>query len=304
MITFCRKSFIKNVFNGQIRCKSANSVSLSYNKITGCVTTSNDSLPPVLIFHGLFGTKNNWKSISKAISSKTGRTVYSLDLRNHGSSPHTSGTDSTLIGMANDIELFLDDNHYKTATLIGHSLGGRTVLQFAYLWPERVEKLIAVDISPLPTIPQQFFTKTTFIDELSKSIENISNDLNMSSARKQVDDRLKPLITDAFIRGFFLMSLHKNEESEKLFWKFNLNSIKHMLENEYINKIEIKIPFNGPSLLVHGQQSDYVKKDDYNAIRELMPNVQIVSIPETGHYLHIEKPNHFIDCVISFMKLS
>ena len=107
--TICKKRWL-----------SDNSVRLSYHNITPLNSKSNGEKCPVLIYHGLFGSKNNWKSISKSIASKTGRSVYAFDLRNHGLSPHTSGADSTLQGMANDIKLFLDEHNYKKASLIGH----------------------------------------------------------------------------------------------------------------------------------------------------------------------------------------
>jgi len=110
-----------SVFRGQSRGLS-DGVRLSYYSVTAINSNhqSNDTSVPVLIFHGLFGGKNNWKSISKAIASKTGRTVYSFDLRNHGSSPQSSGSDMNLIGMSNDIKLFLDENNLEKASLIGH----------------------------------------------------------------------------------------------------------------------------------------------------------------------------------------
>ena len=113
----------RKCFNHWIRQKcrfSDNQIRLSYYNITPINSNEGQNKPPVLIFHGLFGSKNNWKSISKAIAAKTGRSVYAFDLRNHGSSPHTPGSKSTLRLMANDINLFMDENNYPTATLLGH----------------------------------------------------------------------------------------------------------------------------------------------------------------------------------------
>ncbi len=122
----CVKMFVlnKNLFaiNGQIRKLSDNSVRLSYYCLTPINSQFNNKKEsfPILIFHGLFGSKNNWKTISKSMASKTGRSVYAFDLRNHGSSPQTSGIDSHLMAMSNDIKLFLDQNNLEKASLIGH----------------------------------------------------------------------------------------------------------------------------------------------------------------------------------------
>lgn len=93
------------------------SVPLSYIKIGDVCDTSE---PPLLIFHGLFGNKNNWKSIGNQISNRTRNLVYSFDLRNHGESPHVDGDCSDLQAMANDIFLFMDNENIPKANILGH----------------------------------------------------------------------------------------------------------------------------------------------------------------------------------------
>lgn len=63
-------------------------VKLSSHKVEGTELANED---PIIISHGLFGSKNNWRGLARRISEATKRTVYAVDLRNHGDSPHTDG---------------------------------------------------------------------------------------------------------------------------------------------------------------------------------------------------------------------
>jgi len=97
---------------------SGKAVKLAYN--TASPRDGDSGKTPLLIYHGLFGSKVNWKSLSSQFASLTKRQVYAFDLRNHGDSPHTSGEDATLQCMAKDIELFMDENRLDKAALLGH----------------------------------------------------------------------------------------------------------------------------------------------------------------------------------------
>lgn len=108
----CKRSLI-------IPCAQiSNAVKLSYSKVEPQLL--NDTKSPILIFHGLFGNKKNWRSLSKPIADETKRNVYLFDLRNHGDSEYVDGKQSNLNAMADDIKLFLDQNEIQKACLIGH----------------------------------------------------------------------------------------------------------------------------------------------------------------------------------------
>lgn len=89
---------------------------------------------PVLFLHGLFGNKNNWRSIARNVSVATGRNSYCLDLRNHGDSLHTHPKESGVLASASDVKYLLDREGLSSCILAGHSLGGRIAMQFAALF--------------------------------------------------------------------------------------------------------------------------------------------------------------------------
>ena len=100
---------------------------------------------PIVILHGLFGSSDNWLTQAKLFS-EAGYKVFTVDLRNHGMSPHDSEFDYK--AMVHDLEEFFDDHDLSNATLIGHSMGGKAAMNFALVHPDKIERLIIVDIAP------------------------------------------------------------------------------------------------------------------------------------------------------------
>lgn len=132
------KSFISRLFNrrsfskfGKNDISLPNPLKLSFSQLSP-PNGPNDLKNPVLVYHGLFGSKNNWRYLSRTISERTGRKVFAFDLRNHGESPHSD--ELTNLGMASDLKYFMDQESIDKSVLVGHSLGGKAVIQFALLF--------------------------------------------------------------------------------------------------------------------------------------------------------------------------
>lgn len=104
----------------------------------------------LVVCHGLFGSKQNWRSLARGMAKKFGVPIYAVDLRNHGNSPHVA-EGMTYYDMALDLIKFFKDHNLKDAALIGHSMGGKAVMSFA-LHPEMpsdaLQYLVSVDMSP------------------------------------------------------------------------------------------------------------------------------------------------------------
>ena len=103
----------------------------------------------LVVVHGLYGSKQNWRALAKAMARDFGVPVYALDLRNHGESPHA---DSMVYrDMASDVHRFLEDHSLSDVALVGHSLGGKVMMTYALdpaYRPSRVSRLVSVDMSP------------------------------------------------------------------------------------------------------------------------------------------------------------
>lgn len=73
--------------------------------------------------------------------------VIVFDAKNHGDSPHSN--EFNYQSMAKDVLQLVKHLKLTNFSLMGHSMGGRTVMVFALTHPEMIEKLIVVDVSPI-----------------------------------------------------------------------------------------------------------------------------------------------------------
>src|SRR5687768_12491716 len=99
---------------------------------------------PVIILHGLLGSLDNWQTFARKLSADF--KVFTVDLRNHGKSPHSD--EHSFPAMVADLVEFFNEHQISKAHIIGHSMGGKVAMQFAITHPEMVLKLIVVDINP------------------------------------------------------------------------------------------------------------------------------------------------------------
>ncbi|GBP94080.1 hypothetical protein EVAR_98889_1 [Eumeta japonica] len=150
-------------------------VDLAYASYETTASTNSSNKPPLVILHGLLGSKNNWNSMSKAIHRTIGRKVISIDARNHGDSSHSSHHSY----MA-DVMNLLKKLELSKVSVLGHSMGGRTAMVLALLCPDLVSSLIVVDISPVKTSPQ-IYSMVNLFDAMSAV--SIRSGIAMSKAR-------------------------------------------------------------------------------------------------------------------------
>jgi pimeloyl-ACP methyl ester carboxylesterase len=238
--------------------------------------------PFVVILHGLLGSSGNWRSIARSLG-ETHR-VYSLDLRNHGASPHVDTM--TYQDMADDVRGFLDERGIDAATVIGHSMGGKTAMVLALDAPERVQRLVVVDIAP--TVSHQDHGPTlTAMTAL---------DLRRIGRRADAEAMLEASIPDAAMRMFVLQNLASSPEG--FAWRINLAGIAASMPALLDFPVDPATqPYTGPTRFLRGANSDYVRPADEATIRALFPHAEIVTIEGAGHWVHAEQPARFLEAL-------
>ncbi|MCB0278682.1 MAG: alpha/beta fold hydrolase [Calditrichaeota bacterium] len=240
--------------------------------------------PDIIILHGLFGSGDNWQSVAKQLSSSY--RVHLPDLRNHGQSPHSIEMSYPL--MAADIKEYVEQEFLSHVVLVGHSLGGKTAMQFAADYPEFLEKLVVVDIAP-KRYPDHHSSIINALLEL---------DLTNTSSRSELDKRLSASISELAVRQFLLKNLKRNDRSG-FEWQMNIEGIQAnydalMLAPELRGTIPV------PALFIYGQLSSYVSEDDKEMIKQYFPRVEFHSI-KAGHWVHAERPDEFLDILTQFL---
>lgn len=242
---------------------------------------------PMLILHGLFGMGDNWKTIGKRFAEEAGFQVHLIDQRNHGRSPHTETWNYEV--MAEDIKDYIDKNDLKDIVLIGHSMGGKTGMHFAVKYPDLITTLIVVDIAPKPYPPHH----QTIINGLT-ALEK-----EELTSRRGADEKLSASIDDWGTRQFLLKNLYWKEKG-KLAFRMNLPVIRDNIE-EVGKAIGEDERFEGWTLFVKGENSDYIQEGDEELIENHFPDSQLLPISGSGHWIHAEKPDALFDSVTEFI---
>lgn len=254
---------------------------------------------PLVICHGLFGQKQNWHSVAKAMQRRLACTIYAVDLRNHGES---SWADSmTYDEMSGDVVEFLksltEETGFSQCRLLGHSMGGRVAMRLAVhpSWQGFVERLIIEDVSP-KAYGSDFAAHVTF-----RRYIHAMAALDMAKSRKTLLHELEEIIPDLTTRQFLLTNLEHTDKGGRSRWRCNLKAIDKNLETI----LRYSLPpgsYNGPTLFCYGEKSDYVKKADRAEIGTYFPNARFAGIPNAGHWIHAEQPAAFIECVCEFLE--
>lgn len=260
-------------------------------------TDDTSSLPPLVILHGLLGSKNNWNSMSKAIHKTTGRKVISIDARNHGDSKHSP--QHTYLHMAHDVIKLLKKLEISKVSVLGHSMGGRTAMVLSLLCSDLVSSLIVVDISPVKTSPQIFSMANLFDAMVAVSIRS---GIAMSKARKLADEQLKPVIPDVNLRNFLITNLVQTNNGSYA-WRVNIPALKENFQQSIATfPASLKgLQYAGPTLFIGGSLSDYIGKSDLPEIQEYFPLADLIFIEGAGHWVHSQKPEKFLEIVCKFL---
>ncbi|GAB2195839.1 alpha/beta fold hydrolase [Sessilibacter sp. MAH4] len=241
---------------------------------------------PLVMVHGLFGSLENLAGIAKLLSDSF--SVYSIDLRNHGRSPHSD--QMTLADMAGDIVEFLDSQNIDSAYLFGHSLGGKAMMELALSAPERAKKVVVGDIAPVDYVVPRH-------EHIFAGLNAV--DIDSVIARKDVDDVLANFIKEPPVRSFILKNLYKTE-SGHFAWRANVKALQvnysHIIganrsDKQYLN----------PILFLKGEHSDYLLPEHRPEVAKRFPNADLKVVTGTGHWLHAEKPNMVARLTATFL---
>ncbi len=242
---------------------------------------------PLIILHGLLGMLDNWQTQSKKYA-EAGFKVYALDQRNHGKSPHSETFNYA--AMAEDVLTFLREHNIRSVHVLGHSMGGKTAMQFALTHPDFVDRLVVVDVAPR----RYEIAHDQILDAMC------SLKLGTLTTRHEADLALAQRLPDYRVRQFVLKNLTR-DEAGRLKWKVNLSIIKRHYP-EIADDITVEGRFDKPVLFVKGGASPYIRFDDGPRIQQLFPKSSIVTIPGAGHWVHADRPDEFAHAVLTFLR--
>lgn len=241
---------------------------------------------PLIILHGLFGMLDNWQTLGKRFAEHF--TVFLVDQRNHGRSPHLPDIDYPLL--AADLAGFMEQNWVYKAHILGHSMGGKTAMQFALNHADMVDKLVVVDIAP------RLYSRRhlTIFEAL------LALDLQQLTDREEVEKILRLKIDEEGTLQFLMKNLGRDKHGR---FRFKMN-----LEALYQNYDKLLAPVSGtdtfdhPALFIRGGKSEHITDDDFPKIREMFPQAELATVAGAGHWVHADAPDELFGLVMSFFK--
>ncbi len=240
---------------------------------------------PLFVLHGLLGCSDNWHSVARALGRRF--TVVVPDLRNHGRSFHHESF--TYAELMDDVVRLMSRFGVTQAPVIGHSMGGKLAMNLALTQPERVARLIVVDIAPRSYPPLHTEILTAMLGA----------NLATAKRRSDVEAQLAACVPDARIRQFLLKNLARRRRGG-FRWRANIAS----LQRHYAHVLDAQqsgTPFTQPTLFLRGGRSDYIESGDLDGIVALFPKAVVETVTKAGHWVHADTPEAFVRAVLTFL---
>ncbi|HBR92546.1 MAG TPA: alpha/beta hydrolase [Opitutae bacterium] len=247
----------------------------------------NPGAPVLVVLHGLLGSSRNWSTIGRTLQDRFD--VHVLDLRNHGSSPHSDAMRWS--EMCEDLQAYLDLHELESIELMGHSLGGKVAMRYACERPEVVERLMIVDIAAKPYPP--------YHDNEFRAMKRIP--VAELANRKEAEELLEPMVLDWALRQFLLTNLAHDEASGTFRWQVNLEALHASLPHIRQNSLLETDRYEGPVLLVRGANSDFIDDDDANEMLHWFPHLHEEMVPSAGHNVHVENRKGFLEVLDAWL---
>lgn len=253
----------------------------------------------LIILHGLYGSGDNWLTTARQLAENF--RVHLPDQRNHGDSPHHE--DHSYEAMVEDVVEYIGEHTVGSPIILGHSMGGKTAMWLSILHPELTSALIVADISPVS------YAQVTSPSRLINQHLNIVNamhslDFSQVKTRQQIDQELAAYIPIEKIRQFLIKSIDRGKNGTYK-WKLNINALSNYLP-EIMKGIDIEkhataINPDMPVLFIKGELSEYIPDSDFEQIKKLYPQAEFETIFDSGHWIHAEKPEAFLNVVKAFL---
>jgi pimeloyl-ACP methyl ester carboxylesterase len=254
--------------------------------------------PALLFIHGLLGSRRSWRHLVGKLDRH--HRVLAPDLFGHGASAKPIG-DYSLGAHAATLRDLLDHLEVDKVTLIGHSLGGGIALQFCYLFPGRVERLVLVssgglgrDVSPLlrlATLPgAEWVLPVVASSWVRKSTDTATELLQRAGWRPN------PMLAE----GWYGLGSLREADTRRAF----LATARAVIDpgGQTVTAREFLPLISGvPTLIVWGSNDRIIPVSHAMAAHQTMPASQLEIFEQAGHFPHLDQPTRFANVLRTFI---
>lgn len=250
--------------------------------------------PAMLLAHGLRGHAHSWDDVAAAFCGDYH--VLALDQRGRGDSDWAKDGDYTTAAYVADLAGFVQALNLDNFILVGHSMGGRNAMAFAGRYPEKVAKLVIVDVGP--TLDSRGSAR---IAAEIKSVPEEFDDFAAALAYMQAQNRF----ATAEVMQRRVRYATKELPDGKVGWKYD-RLIREQRRNGTAPPAEDLWPalpnITCPSLIVRGAETDLLGRETAERMLATLPNPALVEIPRAGHMVFEDNPADFIAAVRDFLR--
>lgn len=253
------------------------------------------SHPPLMILHGLWGASENWLRVSSGLSAKYH--VIIPDLPNHGQSPHIAEHDyETLSGYIH--EFITQLNLSEPLHIIGHSMGGKILMNLLLKWPELISKAIIIDIAP------KDYRNCKEIERHAQLINYMcATPIGTISERSVILRQIREHFPEEELYQLLAKNIRRKKKEDRFEWKINTNAIQKSLEMILSWHPASDKAYPLPVLFIKGEKSGYINEtEDIPAIRQIFPAACFRTIPEANHAIHADHPQELTNCILNFLQ--
>lgn len=260
-------------------------------------------LPPIVMLHGLFGSKQNFSSVAREITKKTDHQVFGVDLRNHGQSSHANPHDYTT--MATDVIAHIREKAWNDVILVGHSMGAKVAMLVGLHEPSLVSKLVVIDNMPRAhTLSPNFHNDLVGMCQVEAQAHELAEKPPGIRATK-IESILTNHEPDPRVRFFLLTNIKridkKSDQKHLLIFRV---PVLNFLKDDVLAKLgdwpQVEAKFDKPVLVMAAKHSEFVKKEHYSQFDEYFSQVEIQEF-DCGHWIVSDEPEKFVKSTVEFI---
>jgi pimeloyl-ACP methyl ester carboxylesterase len=256
--------------------------------------------PVVLLVHGMAGSAATWKHVIPALAQRF--TVVAPDLLGHGESGKPRRGEYSLGAHANVLRDVLHVLGHDRATVVGQSLGGGLVMQLAYQFPERCERLVLVGSGGLGrevsvilralTFPGAEYAFPLVCQPMFRDACN-----RVASVLYRVGVRAAPSVEEVW-RSYCSLA---DPDTRRAFFR-TLHAVIDLGGQSVTATDRLYLTSQVPSLIVWGAEDRLIPVSHAAAAHEAMPGSRLEIFEDAGHYPHCENPERFVEVLVDFMQ--
>ena len=236
----------------------------------------NTARPPMILIHGIARHAHTFDHIAPHFARDYH--VLAIDMRGHGDSSWDPKGDYLVEDHVKDLEALVRQLKLTRITMLGNSTGGRVVQVFAGLHPDLVTKLIVEDVGPQR--PE---------DIASGFARRVQQEANgWASEEELVQQLLKENrgVAESWVRNYAHFGV-KMRADGRFVWKRDPNLVKGFVPTDLWSSVR---RITSPTIYILGGKSTIVPVETQERLKKTIPGVEIVTVPDVGHYPDWEKP--------------